>query len=493
MLPQTEEQLAKAALCKAPDDLYTVGARELISRHCRSFLDAMRATPTELLFSEDLQKKLENAGTAYSGAVQKVAIAQVSGTKNRDVAGRIKEIFALCDGVRNRTLEAVSASPVQPLEPKRLKEQLASLPAEEGDRVFRLSLMLAKALLNEKGWADKAKLLLDMLDAGMPPADCAPIDNALSEIIRLQAGLDEIIGKQGKSAGERIAILNKLATGKTDDPAAIPADPPLAQRLMAAQVRQVQPNIQAALQSQMLAAVTGTYPMTDGPTSAELQATLDIAQRLRLRSGQFLGGEATEAALARRLSRLINDQHIHDLMVGAPRLAERLQRCLDLYRKMIGPQNYEFMKKYIDYLLQERTVASDVAPKSASVPERLRGITELHQILMGAPLPSVFRGKLQLRMEEVQNTLLDESAILDRITKRGKTTADKALPLIDLCCNDTLIKGANLRRVRELAQRYIKQPDFLTSVMAGAANDADRKTRLTELHDRLIEAGLAND
>ena len=29
--------------------------------------------------------------------------------------------------------------------------------------------------------------------------------------------------------------------------------------------------------------------------------------------------------------------------------------------------------------------------------------------------------------------------------------------------------------------------------MAGAASDADRKTRLTELHDRLIEAGLAND
>ena len=77
MLPQTEEQLAKAALCKAPADIYTVGARELISRHCRSFLDAMRATPTELLFSEELQKKLENAGTAYSGAVQKVAIAQM--------------------------------------------------------------------------------------------------------------------------------------------------------------------------------------------------------------------------------------------------------------------------------------------------------------------------------------------------------------------------------------------------------------------------------
>jgi hypothetical protein len=143
MLPQTEEQLAKAALCKVPADLYTVGARELISRHCRSFLDAMRATPTELLFSAELQKKLENAGTAYSGAVQKVAIAQVSGTKNRDVAGRIKEIFALCDGVRNRTLEAVSAAPVEPLDLARLHDQLASLPAKEEPRLFRLSLMLA--------------------------------------------------------------------------------------------------------------------------------------------------------------------------------------------------------------------------------------------------------------------------------------------------------------------------------------------------------------
>lgn len=492
MLPQTEEQLAKAALCKAPADIYTVGARELISRHCRSFLDAMRATPTELLFSEELQKKLENAGTAYSGAVQKVAIAQMSGTKNRDVTGRIKEIFALCDGVRNRTLEAVSASPVEPLDPARLHDQLAALPAEEEARWFRLSLMLAKALQAHKDWAGKARLLLDMLDAGVPPADCPTIDIALSEIIRLPAGLDELIGKQGKSAGERIAILNKLATGKTEDPAAIPSDPPLAERLMAMQARQVQPNIQSALQAQMLMAVTGTYPLTGGPTTAELQATLDIAQRLRLKGGQFLGGEATEAALARRLSRLINDQHIHDLMVGAPRLAERLQRCLDLYRKMIGVQNQDFMKKYIDYLLQERTVVSDVAPKSASVPERLRGLTELHQILMGAPLPSVFRGKLQLRIEEVQNTLIDESAILDRIARRGNNAADKALPLIDLCCNGTLIKGANLRRVRELAERYIKQPDFLPGIIANASDDADRVKRMTELHNRLIEAGLAN-
>lgn len=493
MLPQTEEQLAKAALCKAPDDLYGVGARELVARHCRSFLDAMRATPTELLFSEELQKKLENAGTAYSGAVQKVAIAQVSGTKNRDVAGRIKEIYALCDAVRNRTLEAVAAQPAEPLDPKRLTEQLASLPAETEPRLFRLNLMLARALLKEKGWDEKAKLLLTLYEAGPPAADAVALDMALSEIVRLPAGLDMLIGKQGKTVGERIALLSKLAAGKADDPAPVPSDPPLAQRLMNLQARAPQPNVTAALQAQMLAAVTGTYPMTSGSTADELQATLDAAQRVRLKGGQYLGGETTEAALARRLSRLINDQNIHELMLGAPRLAERLQRCLDLYRKMIGPQNFEFMKKYIDYLLQERTVASDVAPKSASVPERLRGLTELHTILMGAPLPSVFRGKLQLRMEEVQNNLLDESAILDRIVKRGGNSAEKALPLIDLCCNDTLIKGANLRRVRELAQRHVKQPDFLPSILAAATDDADRVKRMQDLHDRLIEAGLASD
>ncbi|RKQ70557.1 hypothetical protein [Oceanibaculum indicum] len=493
MLPQTEEQLAKAALCKAPEDIYSVSARELISRHCRSFLDAMRATPTELLFSEDLQKKLENAGTAYSGAVQKVAIAQVSGTKNRDVAGRIKEIFALCDGVRNRTLEAVTAIPVDPLDPKRLKEQLALLPAEGEQRLFRLNLMLARALLKEKGWDEKTALLLTLCEADPPAADMVALDVALSEIIRLPAGLDTIIGKQGKTVGERIALLSKLASGKADDPAPVPSDPPLAQRLMNLQARAAQPNVTAGLQAQMLAAITGTYPMTSGSTADELRATLDVAQRVRLKNGQFLGGETTEAALARRLSRLVNDQNIHDLMVGAPRLAERLQRCLDLYRKMIGPQNYDFLKKYIDYLLQERTVASDVAPKSASVPERLRGLTELHTILMGAPLPSVFRGKLQLRMEEVQNNLLDESGILDRIVKRGGNSAEKALPLIDLCCNDTLIKGSNLRRVRELAQRHIKQPDFLPSILAAATDDADRVKRMQDLHDRLIEAGLASD
>ncbi|MBU2089202.1 MAG: hypothetical protein KKB63_01420, partial [Alphaproteobacteria bacterium] len=185
--PHTDEQLAKAAHCAAPDDLYSLNARELISRTCRAFLDGVRATPTELLFNADLQRKLSDAGTNYAGAVQKIAIAQVSGVKNRDVAGRIKEIFALCDTVRDRLLKATADAPVDILVAATLAQQLGSLPADPQEREIRLSMMLAKTLQEDKDWAGKARLILSFL-AAIPEgrdalADQVPFDKALGEIL----------------------------------------------------------------------------------------------------------------------------------------------------------------------------------------------------------------------------------------------------------------------------------------------------------------------
>ena len=493
--PHTDEQLAKAAHCAAPDDLYSLNARELISRTCRAFLDGVRATPTELLFNADLQRKLSDAGTNYAGAVQKIAIAQVSGVKNRDVAGRIKEIFALCDTVRDRLLKATADAPVDILVAATLAQQLGSLQADPQEREMRLSMMLAKTLQEDKDWAGKARLILGFM-AAVPEgrdavADQVPFDKALGEILRIPVGLDAVLGKHQKSIGARIQLLHSLALGKPGT-ADISACPPLARELADLLARHALPATRAALRSQMVAATIGTYPLTTGSAATELSALFDLTPKLREKSGQYIGGEEVEAALARRMSRLINDQTIYDIMGNTPRLADRLQRCLDIYGRTIGDQNLDFLKKYIDYLLQERTVSSDVAPKDTPMTQRLRGVTELHQIVSASNLSAVFRGKLALRLEEVQAHMLEEGAVLDRIVKRGKSSADKAVALMDLCRPGTLIKGPELRRAQELAQRYIKQDDFLPSFMAGAASEEDQKRLLIDLHSRLAEIGLTD-
>ncbi|KZD04690.1 hypothetical protein [Oceanibaculum pacificum] len=491
--PQTDEQLAKSALCAAPDDLHGQHARELIGRSCRSFLETMRATPTELLFSAELQRKLADTGTAYAGAVQKIAIAQVSGNKNRDVAGRIKELYALCDAVRDRVLKAVAEAPAEALTPA----GFAALPGERAAREFRLNLNLAQALLEQKGWADKAALLLSLLNGDVAAADQPPLDKALAEIARVPAGLDALVGKQQKTVGPRIDLLYALAQIKPAPNAPAPdapilqGQPALTAELAALLARHKLPATRGALRGQIVAAVTGTYPLTGTAPDIELAALQELARKLRDKHGQFIGGEATEAALARRMSRLINDETIYQIMGNTPRLADRLRRCLELYAVTVGEQNLDYLKKYIDYLLQDRTILSDAAPKEATVVTRLRAVTEMHQMLGRSPLSEVFAGKLALRLEEAQARLIEESAIFDKVVKRGKSSADKALAMLDLCRSGTLIDGPDLRRARELAQRYMKQEDFLPSFLAGIDDEAEKKRRLVDLHQQLLDTGLA--
>jgi len=89
-----EATLAKAAYCTDVSRFYTPHARDLIGRLLRTFLDNLKLTPTEVLYSLASQRKLMTSGNVLESAVQRAALAQVKDTEVR-ATQRIKELHGL--------------------------------------------------------------------------------------------------------------------------------------------------------------------------------------------------------------------------------------------------------------------------------------------------------------------------------------------------------------------------------------------------------------
>src|SRR5436190_12479839 len=93
-IPLTEDPVVKAARCRVLEALAGETAREVIWRACRTFFETSKTVPIELLYASQHQEALMSAGSIFLGANQKVAIAQVAGTK-QSVSDRLRELNQL--------------------------------------------------------------------------------------------------------------------------------------------------------------------------------------------------------------------------------------------------------------------------------------------------------------------------------------------------------------------------------------------------------------
>ena len=71
----------EGAWCETLDDLYGNRSRRTIGQLLRGFLDANGVTPTEVLHSFRVYKRLDNADSLLSAAVSRIARARATATK----------------------------------------------------------------------------------------------------------------------------------------------------------------------------------------------------------------------------------------------------------------------------------------------------------------------------------------------------------------------------------------------------------------------------
>ncbi|ANC91842.1 hypothetical protein A6A40_07925 [Azospirillum humicireducens] len=313
-----------APLCRNPDDLRGFESRVVIGRLLRPYLDAQRITPTELLHSWPLFRRLEEQGALLGAAIHAVARhhADLHGVSH---AARARELRQLVEAVSGAARDALA-------ERRRLPRfDAADLPGtsnrieesvgEAGHDALFL-ILLCQHLEGGGTLAGKLDLLLAMIDEDVWPRHLALLDGVVADIMGSADTMKELLGAQPNLHAGLCALADALFD-RDPDPALAPMAAPLLQvcRLV---LQGRAPQSRAVLLERLRQSIAGDQPLDRRDAKAEGVLTRDLADRLKGADGALLGGAAMEKALERRLVRhrqsVLRAQGMHDI---ADRLSGR--------------------------------------------------------------------------------------------------------------------------------------------------------------------------
>ncbi|MEQ8394953.1 hypothetical protein [Thalassobaculum sp.] len=485
--PREDIEVAKAAVCEEPADLFTADARDVITRACSAYLGPRKLTALELLYHPRHQADLTNSGTSAMQAVQKTASWQVRGM-SVPVSERIRRLWEIVDKARLDMAAQVDALAPEPLTPQNATSLLTRPPEEDvAAFAFRTLASLAAGLAEKKTWKDKIDTVLTVGAAAADGPALACIDMLLAELIRPADALAETVGAF-ETAGDGIGLLLPLidATAKPTD---APPKVPLAVQFYKLLARAPMPETRTALAAHVVRQVTGPDKMTNRSLADEIGFVVELRERLMV-DGGLIGGETTQEALERRLARSLSDQTIDMLMQGTQCAGDRVMRALTLHRKVFGEAAQGYLEQYVVELMGQPQVESKLMPEGLSVRKQIKALGALHRSLKASTITGRARDRMANQVEQAQAALLDKTRLLEKLNDGSGSAAERLMRVVDLCREGAFTDGRNADRARAAAQQLMKRPDFLDSYLDGASQKGERASRLRDLQRKLAEARI---
>lgn len=306
-----------APFCRTPDDLRGFESRVVIGRLLRPYLDAQRITPTELLHSWPLFRRLDEQGGLLGAAIHAAARhhADVHGVSH---AARARELRQLVEAVTGAARDALA-------ERRRLPHfDAADLPGtsraieeavghEGHDALF---LVLLSQRLEAGGpLAGKLDMLLSLIGDDVEPRHLVLFDGVIADIMGSADTVKELLGAQ-PSLHAGLCVLADALFDRDPDPALAPMAPSL-RRVCRLALEGRAPQSRAVLLERLRQSIAGEQPLDRRDAKVEAVLTHDLTARLKGADGTLLGGAAMEKALDRRLLRhrqaVLRAQGMHDI------------------------------------------------------------------------------------------------------------------------------------------------------------------------------------
>ena len=486
-IPREDVELAKAAVCEAPDDLFGADARAVLSRAASAYLLPRRLTVVELLYCPAHQNDMMSAGTSAMQAVQKTASWQVRGM-SVPVSERIRRLWDIADEAQKSVaarLEELAPEPIT----KENTTSILTQGLDEDDEAFQFRVLasMAAGLRDKQQWSDKIAAVLEFAAAATGPAPLACIDMLLADLIRTTDALTATLG-EFETAGDAVICFLALVT-ETAGIQDAPPKGPLAKPFFEALSKGTMPETREALSAHVVRLVTSSEKMTRKTLAEEIAFVVELRATLTV-DGELLGGDVIQEALERRLSRSLSDQTIDMLMQGSKSVGERVMRALALHNKVFGEDAQRYLESYVTDLMGQPKVETKLIPEGISVRQQIKTLGTLHRAMRHSRIAERPRDRMASQIEQAQTSLLDHTRLLEKLNDGTGSPAERLSRVVDLCREGAFIQGANLDRARTAAQKLMKRPDFLESYLSGADQKGERAARLKDLQRKLAEAKI---
>lgn len=348
------------AWCETLDDLYGDRSRRTMGQLLRAFLDAMGVTPTEILHSYRVFKRLDNADGLLTAALGRIARARAAST-GADAAATLKALEKIVREATMRVRDAAAARLVPTIDAgglDKLWEKFRKGCSEGHEQHFQFRHSLCRTLEGCNGLPARLETVLGWSAAAKAPQSIAVIDELVADCLGSAATIKDMLGPQPDLA-TALGLTIDLARGRLKS---VPAKAPA----WFATLRQLLDDRPAGASRQVLMArvkreLMGDRPLSREGMAGEGKALGVIAERLYCdKEGVYLGGAEMVAALARRWSRLDRPGGFGDLPAPTAKPPQAIKTLLDYEREAFGEA-------------RKRAVATAILSTVRAVPPAGRG------------------------------------------------------------------------------------------------------------------------
>jgi hypothetical protein len=482
-----DDASSRLVQCKTIGDFYLPGARALIGSLCRSFLDQMALTPTELLYSSRNHTRLEGAGNLLREVVERAGSMQARAA-GQPSAGRVKDLQALIDQLRAATHKLETEEPGVPLKAGGFRQAVAAIGAGTPPNAVpaKVARMLTDYLASARTWSEKLERMLGIGHEALGAPEFSFVDTMLAEMIVSGAAQDSLFSR-------RINLENKIEDLIELYKAAYPTRRKEPATQLAGDFNTLlksgaMPETKAAIETAIVQQIAGPGPMSSPELMNELKSTYGLLQRLRV-GDKVIGGRRALEFIDKRMGRLLNEETIADYIRGGGTHADRLISLLEIYAVTFGPNNKKTVEGLIQRYFADESLERRLLTGEGSNQHKLKLLTSLHRAVMAAPLGTQDKQGCAVKVARMQANFLNQSKFFAQLDKQNLSSGRKCAQLVQLCAEGHFIPGDNLEKAKTLVRHYLARPDFKDKYLEGITA-AKRQELIDTLKKQLGALGI---
>ena len=482
-------------LCVAPEDLYTLHARDRIGRLLEGWLTRNRATPFELLHRPDLIEKLDAAGNELQHAVQKIAVPEAQ-ARNISVHELIRSFQRLIERSISRVLADGRRGRFVDVSVEGFATAVERAFAEP-DAAYLIGAAVARYLAEGSTWSDKVGRLLDL--AGAAPRQGAArqlafevLEQPLSEILESRAGLAELLGA-GLDLGGQLAAMTRLVASDivtaliAVEPALVGSLPPLEGAAVRLADWIIQPpfaGARAALGRRIMRELVGPRRLRPSNARDEIALLRALGMALIASSGQLLPADSVQEAFAARSRMLVTAEFVESLLGRGRAAREEADLLIWLAENVIGPLNKREAARYLASHVGSLRFERELRGGADSPAQRLTLLAGLQRAAARAGLIAADLTPIQAKLGDVGGLVEADAKLCAAIVQADASVTHKLNLLLRLATGEGAPLGPAAERARAAAVKLLRTD-------AARAELSAAPETLAQVRDMIQAAGLA--
>lgn len=482
-------------LCVAPQDLYTLHARERIGRLLETWLERNNATPFELLHRPDLVEKLEASGVDLQHAVQKIAIPEAT-ARGMSVHELIRVFHTLIERAVERLMKDARKGTLPNLDKEGFSAAAERL-AQDPERGYLLGAGVAASIAPAKTWSDKVTRLVDLADAA-PTKGAArglaltTIQQPLAEILEAKPGITDVLGK-GRDLGANLAAMTRLAAYDSVErliqveasvAKVMPELSPLAVRLARWLSGENFQETRAAIGRRILRELIGPRRLCPGEAAREIDVLRALAMSLTAASGKLLPLEEVQSAFVARSKMLVTGDFVEAYLGTGMSSMEEVEALIWLIENVIGAANKRQAGGWLKAVIGSLRFEKEMSNGDENPGARLIQLATLHRSVGRCGLVAEDYQPIQEKLGDIGGHVEAQSRLSQTVARANAPLMHRLMLLLRLAAGETAPLGPAANRARNEALKLFKMDETRVQL----ANDPDQ---MRQVRDLIQAAGLA--